>query len=207
MDKAESNRINAQRSTGPRNTKSTRFNAVKHGLLAKGITELDDPDAHKLLWQQLRHSYAPVGVVEDFHVEYIAFNMMRLRRAIRLEAEYITGEIHPPIKGESLENPFGPAIEDPGLPPAVSAPGAINLVTGFQRYETAIENKIYRAMNQLERLQRVRKGEFVRAPQAVDVSVHMEREPYGEQLGPSGAAVPPPAALDVDLTVHPEICR
>ncbi len=54
---------------------------------------------------------------------------------------------------------------------------AINLVSGFQRYETAIENKLYRAINQLERLQRTRRGEFVPAPQTVDLSIHRpERE-------------------------------
>ena len=42
MNKADSNRVNAQSSTGPRDTTLTRLNAVKHALLAKGITELDD---------------------------------------------------------------------------------------------------------------------------------------------------------------------
>jgi hypothetical protein len=40
--KIEANRINGQRSHGPTNTTSTRFNATKHGLLAVGITELDE---------------------------------------------------------------------------------------------------------------------------------------------------------------------
>jgi hypothetical protein len=35
----------------------------------------------------------------------------------------------------------------------------MNLVSGFQRYETAIENKLYRAINQLERLQRTQHGD------------------------------------------------
>jgi hypothetical protein len=183
MDKAESNRKNAQFSTGPRNTESTRHNAVKHGLLAKGITELDDSDAYESLLQQLMRLYRPVGEVEDFLVHRIAFCMIRLRRAGRLEAEYITGEIHPAVKGVSLESLLEPAIEDPGLPPAVSALGAINLATGFQRYETAIENKLYRAINQLERLQLRRQGEFVPAPEAVDVSLHLDAEPKREQLG------------------------
>jgi hypothetical protein len=51
-----------------------------------------------------------------------------------------------------------------------------NLVSGFQRYETAIESKLYRAISQLERLQRARQGEFVPAPESVDVSIHSGRE-------------------------------
>lgn len=58
MDKADSNRKNAQRSTGPDNTTSTRLNAVKHGQLARGITELDDSDARESL---IQHSQRPIA--------------------------------------------------------------------------------------------------------------------------------------------------
>jgi len=174
VNKADSNRKNAQRSTGPNDTKSTRFNAVKHGLLAKGITELDDSEAYESLLQRLTDAYRPVGDLEEFYLQRIALDIMRLRRAARLEAEYITGEIHPPVMTEGIQNPFAATITDPGLPPPVSALGAINLVSGFQRYETTIENRLYRAINQLERLQRSRRGEFVPAPQTVDVSLHSE---------------------------------
>ncbi len=40
--KVVANRINGQKSHGPTDTTSTRFNANKHGLLAMGMTELDD---------------------------------------------------------------------------------------------------------------------------------------------------------------------
>ena len=57
MDKGDSNRKNAQRSTGPHDTTSTRYNAVRHGLLAKGITELDDPVAYESLLGRLTQAY------------------------------------------------------------------------------------------------------------------------------------------------------
>ena len=171
MNKADSNRENALRSTGPRETNSTRLNAVKHGLLARGITELDDSDGYESLVQRLAEEYRPVGDLEKFFVERIAFHMTRLHRAGRLEAEYITGEIHAPARGPRLEDLSDPTAVERGLPATVSALSAANLVSGFQRYETAIENKLYRAINQLERLQRTRQGEFVPAPQSVDVSI------------------------------------
>jgi hypothetical protein len=43
------------------------------------------------------------------------------------------------------------------------------------RYEGAIERQFYKAMNQLERLQRMRSGESVPAPVAVDVAVDTEQ--------------------------------
>lgn len=177
VDKAESNRKNAQQSTGPRDTTATRFNAVRHGLLAKGITELDDPVAYEALKKRLTTLYRPVGDLEQFFVQRIAFNMIRLHRTGRLEAEYITAEMHPPVLGDFPGTIKRPII-DPGLPAAVDGRSAMRLASGFQRYETSLENKLYRAINQLERLQRSRKGEFVPAPESIDVSLHpgAERE-------------------------------
>jgi hypothetical protein len=176
VNKADSNRVNAQSSSGPRDTTSTRLNAVQHGLLAMGITELDDLDAYESLAQRLAEEYRPVADLEKFFVERIAFHMTRLHRAGRLEAEYITGEIHPPAREPHLEDLSDPIAVERGLPATVSALSAVNLVSGFQRYETAIENKLYRAINQLERLQRKRQGELVPAPESVDISIHPTRE-------------------------------
>jgi hypothetical protein len=178
MGNAESNRKNAQKSTGPHDTTSTRLNATKHGLLARGMTELDDSDAYEALVQRLIAAKQPVGDIEEFYVRRIAFHMIRLQRAERLEAEYINGEIHPVVTAPalSLGDLSDPVVVDPGQPAAVGALSAINLVSGFQRYETSIENKLYRAINQLERLQRARQGEFVPVPQTLDVSIHSQPE-------------------------------
>jgi hypothetical protein len=99
--------------------------------------------------------------------------MTRLDRALRLEASYITAEMRPPSEEQDGVAPITPG---PELSTAISALSAINLVSGFQRYETAIENKLYRAIHELERIQRMRKGEFVPAPQSLDVAIHSERE-------------------------------
>lgn len=177
MDKADSNRKNAQRSTGPHDTTSTRLNAVTHGLLAKGITELDDSDAYESLIQRFTDAFRPVGDLEQFFVQRIAFCMIRLGRAGRLEAEYITGKIHPTVKRSMVPDITQlDVIEQPGLPAALDALSAMNLASVFQRYETAIENKFYRAINQLERLQRARQGEFVPPPQTLDVSINSRSE-------------------------------
>jgi hypothetical protein len=173
VNKADSNRLNSQNSTGPDDTTLTRFNAVKHGLSAKGMTELDDSEAYESLVQRLTLDYRPVGDLEIFWVRRIAFCMTRLYRAARLEASYINAEMHPPSEEQDGVAPITP---EPELSTAIGALSAINLVSGFQRYETAIENKLYRAIHELERKQRSRKGEFVPAPQSLDVSIHSEHE-------------------------------
>ena len=59
--KVAANRINGQKSHGPTNTTSTRFNATKHGLLAVGITELDDADGYHSILGDLIREKNPVG--------------------------------------------------------------------------------------------------------------------------------------------------
>jgi len=146
------------------------------------LTELDDSDEYESLTQHLTEIYQPVGDLEKFLVHRIAFHIIRLLRTERLEAEYITGELHPPVRGkgehEVIAEVFcGRGVIDEGLPAAIGAASAVNLFSGFQRYETALDNKLYRTINLLERVQRTRRGEFVPAPQAVDLSIHgPERE-------------------------------
>jgi hypothetical protein len=86
--------------------------------------------------------------------------VIRLQRSERLEAGYVY------IKFKQI---WEPDIFE-SIPAATMAMSAVDLVADFHRYETAIENELYRAVNELE--QRMRRGEYVPAPQALDVSVH-----------------------------------
>ena len=61
--KLETNQTNAKASTGPVNTLSTRYNAVKHGLLSQGVIELDELDYHSLL-SSVNESLKPIGPIE-----------------------------------------------------------------------------------------------------------------------------------------------
>jgi hypothetical protein len=173
----DGNRRNSTKSTGPRDTTSTRFNATKHGLLAAGITELDDVDEYRNTLSRLNQAY--FEELETFLRKRIALTMIRLGRSARLEAEYITGILNPPIDDES-EGLFGypppklPKQIDPGLPAPLHVEHFEPLVRTFQRYDTALENKLFRMMHEVERLQRIRQGEKLPAPTPVDVTVHTE---------------------------------
>ncbi|MEI8314442.1 MAG: hypothetical protein WCG79_03225 [Verrucomicrobiota bacterium] len=183
--KTVANQQNAQKSTGPLNTISTRYNAVKHGFLAEGITELDDHDGFIQLNQRLKAEYKPVGEMEVFFVNRIALLMVRLKRAALMEADQLTALLNPPDIGPKkqiesrLEKPIGkfgmyPPVFDPGIPARLSAEDMDGLCNKFIRYESAIENKLYRALNQLERLQRMRGGELIPAPVTLDVGLRSD---------------------------------
>lgn len=174
-NRVSANRRNAKKSTGPNNTTSTRFNATKHGLLSAVITELDNAEGYCDALRDLINEKDPYGIVETFLVECAALDMIRLRRARRLEAEFITEALNPPIyEPNPLEN-FGQfevsPLVDPGLPATMPYASVQRLVSTFQRYEASIALKLFRSLHELERVQRMRKGEHVPAPAAVDVTV------------------------------------
>ena len=180
--RTEANRQNSQKSTGPRTTVSTRFNAVKHGLLAEGVTELDGPEAFLEFRAKLEAELKPVGELEGFLTRRIALCMVRWKRVELLEAEYTTAKLNPAITKGGGFDLASIGIEeikvvDPGLPARVGTETVATLANLFSRYETAIENRLYRAMNQLERLQRLRRGDRVAAPVSVDIAVHGENPP------------------------------
>ncbi len=98
LTKIESNRRNAQKSTGP-NTENgkavAKMNALKHGLLAREVvvTEGHRKESRKAfgaLLDALRQDLAPAGPLEEMLVERIAVCYWRLRRVIIAEG----GEIN-----------------------------------------------------------------------------------------------------------------
>ena len=140
-NRISANRRNAKKSTGPKNTISTRFNATKHGLLASGVTELDDAEGYRATLHDLTQEKHPVGALEGFLVESAALDLTRLRRVRRLEAEYITSVLNPPIREPrefaGLSGLDQGTIVDPGLPAMMDCGSVLPLVSIFQRYESA----------------------------------------------------------------------
>ena len=182
--KIAANRENAQKSTGPANTTSTRYNATKHGLLSEGSTELDNPETFQALVEQLKAELQPAGVLEHECVQQIALLTVRVRRARRLEAEAFTSYLNP---AKTIHHPgtvFADDSEvigwtetlDVGLPAQVSNDAIDGINRTVLRYETSIENKLFRWQNQLERLQRLRRGEKIPAPANVELNVHTAGE-------------------------------
>lgn len=184
MTKAETNQLNSQKSTGPKDTTSTRYNALKHGLLSEGITELDNVEDFKKLLHDLEEEHRPLGAVETFLVRRLALSTVRLRRIGRLEAEYITEELNPPIsktEGSMIEllaqlDDEKTIVLDEGLPAPLRKEAMEYLSSSFQRYETAIENKLYRSLHELERLQRRRQGEQTPVPAAIDIGIQTNND-------------------------------
>ena len=149
--------------------------------MSAGISELDDAEGYRSVLRDLIKEKGPQGPLETFLVESAALDLTRLRRVRRLEAEYITSVLNPPIREPrefaGLSGLDQGTIVDPGLPAMMDCGSVLPLVSIFQRYESACALRLFRTLHELERLQRMRQGEHLPAPAAVDVSVHAE--PHG----------------------------
>lgn len=99
--KAQANRQNAQKSTGPRTSRGksySRRNALTHGLFAMDlyistISEWEDPDEYRNLLKRLTRNYQPVGTAEELEVQRIALCWWKLSRAWRYENAAIAGDL------------------------------------------------------------------------------------------------------------------
>jgi hypothetical protein len=189
--KIQANRRNSRRSTGPKDTASTPYNAAKHGLLAEGVTELDNPETFPAFCARLESELKPFGEIECFLLRQIALDMVRLKRVALLEAEFTTAQLNLPITEASADEVvYGKTVVlDPGLPARLSAWAVDALGSKFGRYETQIENRLFRHLHELERVQRLRHGEHVAAPASVDVAIHAAGQPLASFGNP-----PPPQA-------------
>jgi len=87
--KAQSNRRNALKSTGPKTPEgkaAVRLNALRHGLLSQEILlPGEDEEAFRDLGEHLRAELQPVGELENLLVDRIISAYWRLRRLGRVE--------------------------------------------------------------------------------------------------------------------------
>jgi len=101
LAKLEANRKNAQLSTGPKSPEgkaAARWNAMKHGLLAKEVVirtgdGRESKTEFSALLTSLKEDLQPEGVLEEMLVEKIAVCYWRLRRALRCEVGEIRGAL------------------------------------------------------------------------------------------------------------------
>jgi len=91
--KAQANRRNAAKSTGPRTARGkswSRLNALKHGILAsQGVLSAIEGRQERAEFAQmvdgLGHDFAPVGTFEQLLVQQIGTCFWRYRRLLRFE--------------------------------------------------------------------------------------------------------------------------
>jgi hypothetical protein len=144
----EANRHNALLSTGPRDTQRTRFNAVRHALLAEGLTEWDDAEEYEENILAFRARYAPSDPLDAFLIKRMALDMVRSCRIARLEAGSITALSSPPNTDRRI----------PMIDPTVMKEHGGPVLDRLERYSTATLNRLLRCRRELERMRRDEPG-------------------------------------------------
>jgi hypothetical protein len=215
--KAAANRQNALKSTGPKTPDgkaAVRLNALRHGLLSEEILlPGEDEEALRELAEDLRAELQPVGELEGLLVDRITSLLWRLRRLGRVEAGIFAHEFFAELadRAEREARAQSSRLEDVmadvdtiigdehkhqealqraremrvkqdaentalGRTFARDADSA-NAFSKLSRYEAGIERGLYKTLHELQRLQ---------AARAITGSV------------------PPPVAVDVDVSGIPE---
>ena len=169
--KIGSNRINAQRSTGPRTPEGKAVssqNALRHGALStQVILPNEDPGAFAELRQQLTARRAPDDPVEEVLVERVIVSAWRLRRDVRMEASVIAQRTSEATATLAESHRRG----DPLATALIRAATGADTLSKLSRYETKHERGLYRALHEPERRQAARRGDAVPPPAVVNVEV------------------------------------
>jgi hypothetical protein len=215
--KAEANRRNSLKSTGPRTPEgkaAVRLNALKHGLLSEEVLlPGEDEAALRELAESLRAQVQPVGELETLLVDRITSLLWRLRRLGRVEAGIFAWELYGELAEraerearaqestmasmliashtsvtdkrrhrEALERAEEMRVKQDAETATLGrtfvrdAENA-NAFSKLSRYETTMERGLYKALHELQRLQTDR--------------------------GAAGS-IPPPLAVDMDISGIPE---
>jgi len=214
--KIETNRQNAQKSTGPRTPEgkaAASRNAVKHGLLSEEVLlPGEDGEALRELGESLRAELKPQGTLENLLVDCIIAANWRLRRLGRVESGIFEWEHYEELAEQAEEEArryeenktdafFGPEIE----------------ITDEARHEEA--------MARARRIRSQREGQtvslgrtFARDADGANAFTKLSRyetaierqlfralhELERLQVARSGGDVPAPHVVDVDVSGLPE---
>jgi hypothetical protein len=143
-----------------------RLNALKQGLFAKDLV-LDDEERKVLkeIWQRMLVELEPQSIVEEMLIEFMASSFWRRQMAIRLETDYLNEQFFKITM--ALENGDLDAFSK-------FVNGELGNQKGWQnvlRYQTSFENKFFKSLHELERLQMARRGTTVPPPLAVDLEI------------------------------------
>ncbi len=180
MGRAESNRRNSLRSTGPKTPKGkavVSMNAVKHGAYSEALTLLlESPEDFQALRSGMVDTLKPQGLMETRLVDRLASLWWRMDRAKMAanQALWMAGR-------RGLSDPLAGLFKDLAMMGEAEAldadecrvSGAWNHDTQERllRHELTLERSFFRGLHELERIQAKRQGHAVLPAVSVDLNI------------------------------------
>jgi len=135
----------------------SRYNSVQHGIFLKSLNDEEKPVFTERL-ERLVNEMNPETEIEELLIKRLAFLMIRLDRIAQAEFRELEDEI------KAIYNDAWRSLEHYTR---YEKRGSYEI---YQKYETNLENRIYRLLNQYERMKRLRLGEIVPAPVNIDIN-------------------------------------
>ena len=164
---------NAKKSTGPKNTELTKFNSLKHGILAKsiiikGVGCKENENEFMFILECLRNDIKPRNTLEDIATENISIKYWRLRRVINAENGHLKDKLDnmtedvmrssmlnkrlfskEGIVKDELSNRMNTASLMRQIP-------NIDFMDAMSRYETSLERSILRNLEIIEKSRKLK---------------------------------------------------
>jgi hypothetical protein len=215
-NKADANRQNALKSTGPRTQEgkaAVRLNAVKHGLLSQEVLlPGEDEAALTELGVRLRDELQPVGELENLLVDRIITAYWRLRRLGRVETGIFAWERFEEMAKRAEQEAYGYEGDRAEYLRVMNV-----TVTDEKRHEEALERA--RRMRSEQKDETATLGRtFARDANRANAFSKLSRyetaiertlyralhELERRQAARRGNAVTPPQVLDVEVSGMPE---
>jgi hypothetical protein len=168
------NQQNAAKSSGPKTAQGkvvSSKNAVKFGLRTLALLPDEDKIAYESFAEEYYSYLQPEGPVETSLVdEMIRCDWWRQQRFVQVETQLLADAMKKELTVQEEVARIG-LTEDKQISSAFAAFRSQGALERLQRYAATYDNKYYRALHELMRLQAVRRGQKVAAPVALDVTI------------------------------------
>ena len=214
--KAEANRRNALKSTGPKTPggkRAVRLNAMRHGLLSEEVLlQGEDPDVFRELSESLRAELQPVGALENLLVDRVVAAYWKLRRIGRVEVGIFAWErLEEQAERAEREAKQYEAGDTEWLMEAISttiideekheeALSRARRMRDEQEAETAALGRTFaRDADRANAFSKLSRYETAIERQLYKALHELERR----QAARNGGSVPPPQVVDVDVSGLP----
>ena len=149
--KMMANRANAQHSTGPQDTSSTRFNGVQHGLTSKQVVI---PGESQQEYDEFREEFltdlSPNSALQRTLADRIVAAAWRLKRFERVEAAFYSNSINVYCKDNPHSDP-AEAMANLFINPVETAKMRL-----FLRYQTAVQKEFDKALTEFRKIKKER---------------------------------------------------
>ena len=119
----------------------SKYNAQKHCILRETPTIYENVDV-EALYNDLSENLKPEDRIQETIIEIVANNMIKLQRIAKAEAEAIL---------ESMTEPKWRITADEHIPDVSTYYTAEKLLL-YSRYQTATENRLYRALQAFKQM-------------------------------------------------------